>query len=992
MGQIRRDLPNDEYQAAVGANNASASNVFATINDLTGAGGIEHGVAAGTNTYTVAIPGVVSYTDGDSYVVRFTNGSDADSTININGLGAITLTKQPGIQVTGGDIIAGQEMILIYDGTNFQCIGVAPNQLFAYVTNDEAITITKGQPVYAFGATGNRMSVKLAFNTSDATSAQTVGVVYSSSIAANQRGFIIVQGVVGGLNTSMYAPGDQLYLGATAGSLTNVKPYAPNHLVYIGIVERANAGNGQIYVRTQNGYELDELHDVDITTTPPADGEVLTYDGVSGLWKNEPPNSTPTNQVVLFADLATTEALKACTYSNGTLGVGATLIGNVNGQLSTVSFTDRIDNVVTALNQIILVKNQSNQTQNGIYVVTQLGSPTQPFIITRTTDADTQAELYPLQVNVFGGATLAYLAFLQKTVDPVVGTNNIVFTTTVLGIQNTPVLHVDTVTSAALPACTYTSGANPTLPGSGAFLEANVNGILPAINGVTLTAGRRFLVKDQVNQAHNGTYAVSSVGSASTRWRLTRVDAWGSNFTVLDREWKVNNPSSTKYGARYSTNLLSLANTAIGTTNIIFTEIYSVPTTRNITINGTTQDLSADRTYTVTDANLSTSDITTNDVSTAKHGFAPKAPNDTAKFLRGDGTWAVPSAGGLTNFTEAANSSAPNATVPVNSLTPVTATTNADFAIVPKGSGALLAAIPDGTSTGGNKRGINALDLQMSRSSQALVASGNFSAILGGSNNMASGANSVVAGTGNSANGTPSVAIGQNNSSTNTNSYSFGNENLSNGVNSYSIGRYNNASGASAVAIGGSISTYNLASGTRSVAIGESNTASGTNAIAIGLNADTQNIYGRRSFANGRFANNGDAQSSKIILRCLTSGATNTVMTSDGASPSLTNQVILSNQSAYRFKGTIVAKREGSTDCASWDFNGFIVRGANAASTLLIGSSVAVSSIWNLVPNTPTVTVDTTNGGLTITAKGVTVALQNVRWVATIETTEVIYA
>jgi hypothetical protein len=65
-----------------------------------------------------------------------------------------------------------------------------------------------------------------------------------------------------------------------------------------------------------------------------------------------------------------------------------------------------------------------------------------------------------------------------------------------------------------------------------------------------------------------------------------------------------------------------------------------VPDTRNITVNGVTQNLTADRTYTVTDANLSTSDITTNDVSILKHGFAPKAPNDTSKFLRGDATWA----------------------------------------------------------------------------------------------------------------------------------------------------------------------------------------------------------------------------------------------------------------------------------------------------------------------------------------------------------------
>lgn len=74
-----------------------------------------------------------------------------------------------------------------------------------------------------------------------------------------------------------------------------------------------------------------------------------------------------------------------------------------------------------------------------------------------------------------------------------------------------------------------------------------------------------------------------------------------------------------------------------------------VPSARTITVNGTTYDLSANRTFTVTDANLSTSDVTTNDVSTSKHGFVPKAPNDTTKFLRGDGTWAVPPGGGISD-------------------------------------------------------------------------------------------------------------------------------------------------------------------------------------------------------------------------------------------------------------------------------------------------------------------------------------------------------
>jgi len=251
-------------------------------------GGLKSGTASGTNTYAVTITGVTSYTDGDTYVIKFTNGNDDDSSININGLGAKNLEKQANIRVTGGDIVSGQELIIIYDGTHFQTLGVAPNQLFAYVTNDDSVTINKGQPVYAFGAAGNRMSVKLANNTSDSTSAQTVGVVFSSSIAPNQKGFIITQGVISGVNTAAYSPGAQLYLGATAGTLTSTKPYAPNHLVYIGIVERANAGNGQIYVKPQNGYELNELHDVDLITSLPTNNQVLSYQtGTPNLWKNK---------------------------------------------------------------------------------------------------------------------------------------------------------------------------------------------------------------------------------------------------------------------------------------------------------------------------------------------------------------------------------------------------------------------------------------------------------------------------------------------------------------------------------------------------------------------------------------------------------------------------------------------------------------------------------------------------------------------------------
>ena len=261
---------------------------------VTGGGGgdaLLKGTASGTDTYTSTITGVTSYTDGDAYLMRFTNGNTTGCTLNINSLGAIPLFRNNDGQLIGGDIISGAEMLCIYNSTanNFQVIGTSPNTLLAYVTNADSVTITKGQPVYAFGGQGDRLTVKRAYNTTDATSAQTVGLVLSTSIAANQKGFIIVNGLLDGLNilpTSTYADGDAIYLGATAGTITNVKPSAPNHLVYLGFVTTANNGSaGRMYVRVQNGYEIEELHDVKIAT--PLNNEGIFYNTSSGLWENK---------------------------------------------------------------------------------------------------------------------------------------------------------------------------------------------------------------------------------------------------------------------------------------------------------------------------------------------------------------------------------------------------------------------------------------------------------------------------------------------------------------------------------------------------------------------------------------------------------------------------------------------------------------------------------------------------------------------------------
>jgi hypothetical protein len=154
----------------------------------------------------------------------------------------------------------------------------------AYVTNAEAVTITKGQVVYIFGASGDRASVKLAKNTSDTFSSKTLGIV-RANIAAGQAGWITTQGQVSGINLSAYNPGDILWLDSVAGGFTKNKPQAPKHSVFIGVVERANAGNGLIYVKPQNGVELDELHDIRITSL--ANNEIIRYNSTLGYWENK---------------------------------------------------------------------------------------------------------------------------------------------------------------------------------------------------------------------------------------------------------------------------------------------------------------------------------------------------------------------------------------------------------------------------------------------------------------------------------------------------------------------------------------------------------------------------------------------------------------------------------------------------------------------------------------------------------------------------------
>jgi hypothetical protein len=268
------------------------------------------GSGATTITRTDANTITVSSTDTNTTYTQNASATTGGANLNLVGSDSTTdtVTFQSGTNITVAQVDANT--------INISSSGITPTdvqQVFAEVRNQEGSTITIGQVVYLFGATGNHPTVKLADNSGDATSAKSLGLVYDASINNGAQGLVITQGLITGVNTLAFAEGDALYLGSTPGSVTNVKPYAPEHLVYIGVVVKSNATTGEIFVRVQNGYELAEIHDVDLITNPPTNNQVLTYNATTELW------TAQNTQNIFDQDLNTTDNVEFASVKTSTV-------------------------------------------------------------------------------------------------------------------------------------------------------------------------------------------------------------------------------------------------------------------------------------------------------------------------------------------------------------------------------------------------------------------------------------------------------------------------------------------------------------------------------------------------------------------------------------------------------------------------------------------------------------------------------------------------
>jgi hypothetical protein len=300
--------------------------------------------------------GTISFAVGDWVVY---NGTIWQKSLNSNAVASVfgrtgTITAQEGdynIDQLGDVAItsAAANDYLRYTGsswvnTPFPSL-LSSDKLVLAVRNNSGATINKGTVVYINGATAGYPTIAKALATGDSTSAQTMGVV-QDNISNNANGYVVAFGQITGIDTSAYAAGTQLYLSSTtAGAFTSTKQYAPNHLVYVGVVTASNAVNGVIEVRVQNGYELDEIHDV--SAQNPSNNDGIFYNSTTELWEKKSIATvigyTPEQPLTFSAPLS---------RSTNTISIPVAT-GSVNGYLSSTdwtNFNNKLSAAITSLN------------------------------------------------------------------------------------------------------------------------------------------------------------------------------------------------------------------------------------------------------------------------------------------------------------------------------------------------------------------------------------------------------------------------------------------------------------------------------------------------------------------------------------------------------------------------------------------------------------------------------------------------------------------
>lgn len=440
-------------------------------------------------------------------------------------------------------------------------------QEFARVVNGTGANLAASQykAVKVIGAQGQRLQVGLAQANNDPNSKDTIGLV-AENINNNQEGFIITSGLLEEINTTgslqgeTWADGDTLYVsGVNPGVITNIKPTAPIHTVILGFVVYAHQNHGKIFVKIDNGYELEELHDC--APKPYINNGVLYRDTATNLWKSATIATLlgyiPASQAITLTINGTSYDLSANrTWNVGTvtsITAGAGLDGGTITTTGTISHAD--------------TSSQASVDNSGGIVIQDVTLDTYGHV-TGLASIDLDGRYVPLTRTLNGLALSSNQTFATGTT----GTDfNIVssVTTHTFNIPNASASARGLITATAQTiggAKTFT--ASPTAPsyyltdmgaGSGALYYSTAESRLTLAN---YNVGGKVMIEvngGQYTMSLNADLSVQLLGYTSNGILRTS----GSNGTL-----------------------------------IVDTTAYT-PQSRTLTINGTAYDLSADRTWSV---------------------------------------------------------------------------------------------------------------------------------------------------------------------------------------------------------------------------------------------------------------------------------------------------------------------------------------------------------------------------------------------------------
>lgn len=287
------------------------------------------------------------------------------------------------------------------------------------------------------------------------------------------------------------------------------------------------------------------------------------------------------------ARVATTAALPAGTYSNGTAGVGSTFTVTATGTLT-------VDGVVTALGDYILVKNQASAFQNGLYTVTTAGASGVAAILTRATDMDTASEFNGALVPVDNeGTANGNTIWLANNVEAgiVVGTTNITFTQLAAPSSyvegNGIVISGTTISVNDGNGLGFSTGALAVVAASSGAITVGSGGVSVNVDGTTVGINGSNNLAVPTGGIGTTQLAAASVTVAKLAAQATGTGlkgGAGSNLAIniSTRE----TPSGTINGSNTS---FTLANTPVSGTEMVYTNglLQQAGSGNDYTISGT---------------------------------------------------------------------------------------------------------------------------------------------------------------------------------------------------------------------------------------------------------------------------------------------------------------------------------------------------------------------------------------------------------------------